>query len=291
MAHQALDLGMLHQRGRAAEALHRATAVVAHHIRRKAATIEVEDGLLLVLESVGDGLDKAPRQRLAVAGFGLIAHVDELDLGVVAAHPPDQRGAGGHALGRLVVRGDGRCRRAHDKTGSGDRGQPPRHPSRLVARRAVLLVGSRSLLVETDQAQARNGREHRRPAAQHDLGLAPPRPPPLLRALQLGQLRLQHRHGGVQTRSHALHQLRGERDLRHEEQDPQSLRQRPLGRGQVDLGLAAGDDAVEQRDRVRVDHIERRALLICERHALGGRGGARGELEQAGVPALPARLS
>src|SRR5438445_9658140 len=83
MAHESLDLGVLHKRHRAAEALHRTPAIAAHDEGRHAAAVQIEDDLLLVLERAIDDLEQPSRKRLAVAGGKLVAHVDEVDLGVV----------------------------------------------------------------------------------------------------------------------------------------------------------------------------------------------------------------
>src|SRR5207245_2766412 len=59
MAHEAIDLSVLHQRNRTAKTLHRLSAVTTHDVCREAAAVQVEDRLLLVVESLGDGLDQS----------------------------------------------------------------------------------------------------------------------------------------------------------------------------------------------------------------------------------------
>src|SRR5258708_36313568 len=88
------------------------------------------------------------------------------------------------SLGGVI--GDHAWRRgARDQPPAAYSRQPPRHPARLVSRRAVLLVCGRPLLVQDDETEAWDGREHRRPAAEDDIGLAAPDAPPLLRTLEL----------------------------------------------------------------------------------------------------------
>src|SRR5207249_10186123 len=94
-----------------------------------------------------------------------------------------------------------------------------------------------------------------------DLRLTAARPPPLLRTLELGQLRVQHRDGRVQPRADPLHELWRQRDLRDQEQDAQSLGERALRGREVDLRLAARDHAVEERYRVGLDDLQRGVLL------------------------------
>ncbi len=103
---QPVDLRMLHERHRAAEALHRAPALAAHHVGGEAAPVQVEDRLLLVLQRPVDRLEQAKRKRLHVAGRDLIAHVDQLDARVLAVDALVHRRERHLAGGRLVIRGD-----------------------------------------------------------------------------------------------------------------------------------------------------------------------------------------
>ena len=208
VAHQAIDFRVLNKRHRAAQALNRFAAVAAQHKRAHAAPVQIEDHLLLVFESALNHLDQPPRQRLPVARRGLIAHVDELDLGIPAAHPPLQLGQSQHALCRLVVRDNaGRCG-AGDQPRPSQRREAPGDPSRLVPGGAVLLIRRSPLLVEADQAQPRDRREHRRPATEHHLGLSATSPPPLLGPFELGELAVQDGNRGFEASAHALDQLR-----------------------------------------------------------------------------------
>ena len=286
---ESIDFGVLHERNRAAQALHRFAAVSAHDEGSHPAPIQVEDGLLLVVEGLRHYLDQAPRQRLTVAFRRLVPHVHKLDIGVAAAHPLGQRGGRDGAAGRLEVGGDARSRRPCNQARPCDRGKTPGHPTRLVARRPILLVGCGTLLVQADEPQARDRRENRRPAAQHHLRLASSRPPPLLGPLQLGQLRVQDGDRGVQASPYTLDQLGRQRDLRHEQQDAQSIGQRSLRRGQIDLRLAACDHAVQEGHRVGPDHLQGGALLFVQLDVLRGWGRAGRQLEEAGMPPLPAR--
>ena len=210
MTDEPFDFGVLHERDRAPEALHRTPAIAAHDKRRHSAPIEIQDGLLLVFQRPSHHLDQASRQGLAISLGGLIAHIDELDLGVIPAHPPRQLGHLYLVIRGLVIGGHAGSGRAHDQTRASDGSELPRHPAGLVARRAVLLVGGRAFLVEADEPEPGNRGEDRRAAAQHDLRLAAPGPPPLLRALELGQLRLEHGDRCVQPATHPLDELRGE---------------------------------------------------------------------------------
>src|SRR3546814_3873144 len=65
-----------------------------------------------------------------------------------------------------------------------------------------------------------------------------------------------HRH--AQARAEARQQLRGQADLRHQHQRLPAARQAVGDRVQVDLGLAAAGDAVEQQRGEAVDVAQRR---------------------------------
>src|SRR5207245_10866190 len=141
-----------------------------------------------------------------------------LDGGVAAAHPVRQLRQRELAGLCGVIGDNARSRRACDRPGPGGRREASGHPSRLVPRRAVLLVSGRTLLVETDETEAWDGREYRRPAAQDDVGLAPPNAPPLLRPLQLCELAVQDGDRCTQPGPHQLEQLMRVRIRRSEEQ-------------------------------------------------------------------------
>jgi hypothetical protein len=102
---------------------------------------------------------------------------------------------------------------------------------------------------------------------------------------------VQHGDRRLEPRADSLDQLWGERDLGHQDEDAQVAGQCLLCGGEIHLGLAAGDDAVEKRDLVGADHLERRLLLGGELHALHPRRRPGGQVDQARVPALPGGLT
>ncbi len=108
---------------------------------------------------------------------------------------------------------------------------------------------------------------------------------PVPRALALGQAAVQGRHQRAgEARAHAGFQLRRQVDLRHQDQDlcrfaaRRRLLQHARGGMQVDLGLAAAGDAVQQVRRKALgvgDGVGGLALLRIQRRRgarrLGGR--------------------
>ncbi len=141
-----------------------------------------------------------------------------------------------------------------------------RDGARVVGRLALLLVRGVVFLVDDDKPEVGERREHRRARADHDAHLA-------ARHGGVGEQPLPRREPGVQYRDllageaplDARHGLAGQADLGHEEQDRAAGVQRRLRRLEVDLGLAAAGDAVQQDlvagARLAQDAVQRTALL------------------------------
>ncbi len=124
------------------------------------------------------------------------------------------------------------------------------------------------LLVDDDQSQPRQRGKHRQPRTQHQVGLAPVRQQPVAQALCRRQRAVQrHQPPSGKALGKARLQLRREVDLRHQHQHLPPLLQRPCGAAQVDLGLAAAGDALQQGRpgvslRQRGQLLERSGLLL-----------------------------
>ena len=103
------------------------------------------------------------------------------------------------------------------------------------------------LLVDHDQGEVADRREHRRARPDADARLTVAQAQPLVAALA-------RRQGGVQDRDPVTepgpepgHRLRREADLGDEDDRPPPPRQRRLDGGEVDLGLARPGDPVDQQ--------------------------------------------
>ena len=132
------------------------------------------------------------------------------------------------------------------------------------------------LLVDHDQPEVGDRREHGRARADGDPRLAGPQPPPLVVALALAERRVQQRHRVAEPSLEAGDGLRRQRDLRHQHDHPAPARERLRARAQVDLGLARPGDAVQQLRAALPDGGDRGVLLGRELHrAVGGRVGPR----------------
>ena len=168
---------------------------------------------------------------------------------------------------------------------------------------AVLLLERRIVLfVDDDEREPRQRREHRESRAEDEIGLArcsrAPMPQPFA-----GRKPAVHRHrpsAGQRFRD-ALRELRRQVDLRHEDQHLPAGGDAFARGGEIDLGLAATGDALQQERRERsarfADRRDRMLLVDGERCGgtrIGERGPSRGgvrrrRLDPAGFAASDAR--
>ncbi len=139
------------------------------------------------------------------------------------------------------------------------------------------------LLVDDDQPEVVERREHRRARPDAHARLAAAHAPPLVVALARREPRVHDRHRVAEALDEAAGRLRRERDLGHEHDRRAAALERGRHRAQVDLGLAAAGDAVRAAAaRVRAAPSsrasiagERRRLRRGERHRARPRAHAR----------------
>ena len=165
-----------------------------------------------------------------------------------------------------------------------------RHGPGVVPRIALVLVRGLVLLVDDDQADVGNRREHRRARPDAHPRLAANEPLPFRRALRAGDPRVHDGDDVAEPRLEPLERLRRQRDLRHEHDCAASCGERVGDRVQVHLGLAGAGHAVQQQTRAGAvvqgaqDGVDRDDLL---RREWGRRdvGAADGMSPQAGARA------
>ena len=109
----------------------------------------------------------------------------------------------------------------------------------------LLLVGAVVFLVDDDQAEPGEGREHGRAGADEDAMLAAGAFVPNVEALRVRDAGVQHR-GSAEAGPHAVQRLRCERDLRHQQQRLAATAQHLGNDVEIHLRLAAAGDAIEQ---------------------------------------------
>ncbi len=131
-----------------------------------------------------------------------------------------------------------------------DRAAHHRHVAGVIMRAVLLLVGGVVLFIDDDEPEIGVRQEQRRARADHHrhFVLRHRAPGALTRARR--QLRMPFRRPHAEARRKAVEELRGERDLRHQDQRLVLAADVLRHRLEIDLRLAGAGDAVEQRDRV-----------------------------------------
>ena len=107
------------------------------------------------------------------------------------------------------------------------------------------------LLVDDDQADVGQRGEDRQPRADDDVHVAGPDPPPFVGPLALAEPGMEQRDPRVEVGPQPIDQRQRQRDLRDEDQRRTAGFERRRDGLDVDRGLAAAGDAVEQ-ERPRV---------------------------------------
>ena len=269
----------------AVRAVEAEAAGAAERERRVAAAIEKQQRLLTALQR---GLHDAgkPRRDEAPARRAFALQVDRLDRGLVLpAEALREREPPVAAAPRVHHRLDRRRRRGEHDRNVRDACAHHRHVARVVVHAVFLLVDGVVLLIDHDQAEVRVGQEQRRARADHHVHLARRDRVPGARALACAELRMPFGGPHAEALREAVEELRGERDLRHQDQRLAALADRLGDRLEIDLGLARAGDAVEQVDREAA--VRDGAAQDVGRHAL--RAGQLG-LAVAGIGLARDRL-
>ncbi len=224
MADQPPLEAVIDQPGVAVLARQAMAAGVAQRQRRKAAAVEEQQRLLAALQRDLHRLGK-PRRDEAAARRAFAAQVDRLDRRqMLAAEPLRQMQMRVAAAPRVHLGLDRRRRRGeHDRDFLLARAHH-RHVAGVIAHAVLLLVGRVVLLIDDDQAEIGVGQEQRRARADHDRHLARRHRRPGARALARRELRMPFRRPHAEALREAIEELRGERDLRHQDQHLLALR-------------------------------------------------------------------
>ena len=246
-------------------ALERLPAHLAEREGREPAAVEEQNRLLPGGEGLGQRLPQRLREhrrlfltRHARAGD---AQVHQLDPG----HRPIVDAAGEvqflvAATPRVLERLQRRRGRAEHAHRAGALGAHHRQVARVVAQLLFLLERRVVLLVDHHHPEVLHRREHRAAHPHRDGHLAPAQGLPVAQPLGFLQARVQHRHLLPEAALKSTHQLRRQRDLWHQNQRALAPLDRRLDQPQVDLGLAAAGDAVEQvrRERPGLHRLDQR---------------------------------
>ena len=110
---------------------------------------------------------------------------------------------------------------------------------------------------------------------------------------------MQHLHGHAQAVAQATHGLRGQSDLRHQQQGLLALGEHLFDQREIHLGLAAAGDAIEQEwleaPQRFADSLDRLLLLFAQRRSFGDTrrfgGLGLGAFDQAGLVKSSGRIA
>ena len=245
VADQLLAEAVIDQPGVAVRAGEAEAAGAAQRQRRVAAAVEEKQRLLAALDR---GLHRAGERRRdeAAARRPLAAQIDRLDRRhALAAEALGQREPPVAAAPRVDFGLERRRRRRQHHRDLGDMAAHHRHVAGVVVHAVLLLVGRVVLFIDDDQAEIGIGQEQRRARADHDRNFAVGDRAPGARALARRQFRMPFRRAHAEARGEAVEELRGERDLRHQDQALPAAADHLRHRLEIDLGLAGAGDAVD----------------------------------------------
>ena len=241
---------MLDQPAVAGGTLQPEPAGAAQGQRRVAAAVEEQERLLAACDRVADRLHE-PRRDEASARWPFPAQVDRLDRRqMLAAEAFRQRELAVAAAPRVDLGFDRwRCRGEHDRD-RGDMAAYDRHVARVVTHAVFLFVGRVVLLIDDDEAEVGERQKQGRARADDRLDVAGRDRRPGARAPARRKLGVPFRRTHAEARGEAVEKLRGERDLRHQDQRLAPASQDFGDRLKINLGLARAGDAVDQSDRI-----------------------------------------
>ncbi len=241
------------QRHVAARAAPRVAAVPADEVAGVASPVMEEDRLLAGVDRLGERGGELRREDVVH-----VAHVDDLEGWRSRAVDP-RREVGVQRRSRVGL--DARRRRPADDDGPARLRPPAGHRAGVVVRLVVLLVGGVVLLVDDDQAEVLERSEDRRPRAHGEAHAARGELPVGVEPLACRKAGVEdgHRLAG-EALTHPADGLPREADLRHQEEHRAPRSADGRGGAQVDLGLAAAGDPVQQ-------------------HLVAGAGGAEDRVE------------
>ncbi len=274
VAHEPLPAAVEGEGDRAVRAVLDPAAAAALDEIRVPPAVEEDDRLLAPLEAPLERGEQLRRQDLPPP-----PHVDDLDARHLETSGTRAEREVTHLAraGRLVrfERGRGGPEKEHRSLAIGPEA---RRPHRVVARLVFLLERGVLLLVDDDDAETGDRREHRRAGADDHADLAARRRAPDDRALGAGDPRMEHRDGVPEPPAEPRDGLRNEGDLGDEHDRAPAAGERLLDDAQIDLRFSAPRDAVEQepppgpRREGAAKRGERRLLIGGENGTLRLRG-------------------
>ena len=247
-------------------------ALAAEEARGVAPPVQEDEALLAAREPGGEGVAEGRAEDGVAAGLEHGPAVHDLDAReALRADALREEEALVLAPQRVRVRFDGGSGRAENHRAPLEARAHHRHVAAVVARALVLLVRPVVLLVDDDQPEIGNRREHRGARSDDHPRVALPDAPPLVVPLPRRELAVQHGHRPPEARPRGPQEHRRQADLGDEDDRAAAPFERRLDGTEVDLRLAAAGHAVEQERAEhaageRVEQGEERGLLVRRRH-------------------------
>ena len=241
---------MIDQPGVAIRTLQAEAAGAAERERRIAAAIEEQQRLLVAFERDLHRL-RQPRRDEAAARRAFAPHVDRLDHRQMrAAETLRQVDALVAPAPRIDLRFDRGRRRGQQHRDFRHAAAHHRHVAGVIMRAVLLLVGGVVLFIDHNESEIGVRQEQRRARADHHRHLVRRHRGPSACARARRQLRMPFRGPRAEAGGEAVERLRGERDLRHQDQCLPLVPDIFRDALEIDFGFARAGDAVEQRHRV-----------------------------------------
>ncbi len=248
MADQAVLVLVVGQGHAALAALEHPAAKEAEHGPGVPPAIEEQQSLFPPAEDLRKGVMQRPGDHLEtfVAPLGPQVHQPNLGQGLgcdpavefeIAIFSFPGMIAGGHLGGG----GD------QDHRGARQLAPVEGHIPGLVEEAALLLVGGVVFFIHHHQPQAGQGGEDRGAGPHHNIHFSHHDAAPLIHPKGLGQAAVQQGHPGAEAPPEGLGHGVGQGDLRRQDQDLASPGQGMGGGAHVNLGLAAGGHAVQEK--------------------------------------------
>jgi len=244
-------------------------------------------------ECLGEAFDQGLAEQVeGVLRDAALPHVDQLHRRHRQIHHALGQANPREAAARLAIAQRLQRRRggAQDAVRAGQLRAFDRDVATVIARDGVLFVAGLVLLVHNDEAQVGQRREDGRAGADDDVALAGAYLLPLHVALAGGEARVHH-GDALKAHAEALHRLGGQCDFGQQNNRRTALLQDPADGADVELGLAAVGDAVQERHAeaarldLPADVVEGLSLVgvqddlvRCGRHAFGDDGQSREHL-------------
>ena len=271
VAHQPPIGGVIRQRHAAAGTLRHMAALPAQQIPAAAPAVQQQDALLsppqVFLQLSAEDLPHHP--GVARPDFLFQVRHQHLRQCLPVISPAQQRLVIDPML-RVPGGLHRRSGRPQDQGGLVPGAEVFGHVPGVIPGRVFRLIAALLLLVQDDQAHVFQRGEDGGPGAQHHLDLAPADTLPLVVALRHPQGAVEHGHLVPKTGGEPPHHLGRQHDLRHQDHGPPPPAQYFLNQTEIDLGLAAAGDALEQH-RLRLpglrqgpDTLKGRLLFLIE---------------------------